>query len=62
MNLLPQMGSENLDQRNLQGWQLSVHENTSQVELDLETNIDIGTVDSRRPPEGKSTVGNLVQS
>ena len=44
MNLLPQMSSENLDEGNLQSWDLAVQENTSQIQLHLETNIDIGSV------------------
>ncbi|MNE52946.1 hypothetical protein D3C80_1476450 [compost metagenome] len=31
VNLLPQMRSEDLNQRNLQRWNLTVHENTSKI-------------------------------
>lgn len=41
VDLLPQMGSEQLDVRDLQGGQLSVHEDTRQIELDLETDVDL---------------------
>ena len=36
------MSSENLNEGNLQGWDFAVHENSCQIELDLETNVDIG--------------------
>jgi len=60
--LLPQVGTEDLDQTDLQGRDLSVHKDTSQIELDLETDVYVGTVDSRTPPEGKSTIRNLIQT
>lgn len=56
---LPQVRSEDLNQRDLQSGDLTVHENTSQIELDLETNVDIGSVDGGRPPHSESTIGNL---
>jgi hypothetical protein len=46
MYLLPQMGTEDLDQRDLEGRNLAVQEDASKVELDLETNVDIGSVDA----------------
>lgn len=39
-----------------------MHENSRQVQLNLETNVDIGTIDRWRPPERKSTVWNLRQT
>lgn len=39
-----------------------LHENTRQIKLDLETNVHIGTIDRRAPPERESTIGNLVQT
>jgi hypothetical protein len=62
VNLLPQVGTEDLDQRNLQSGDLAVQENASQVELNLETDVDIGTVDSGRPPQSETTVRDLVQT
>lgn len=62
LTFLPQMCTEDLDQRNLQCWDLAVHEDTSQIELYLETDIDVGTIDGRTPPERESTVGNLVET
>ena len=47
VNLLPQMGTENLDQRDLERRDLSVQEDTSQIELNLKTNINVGSVDCR---------------
>lgn len=39
-----------------------MHENTSQVKLNLETNINVCTIDRWAPPQGESTVWNLVQT
>ena len=41
MNLLPEMGTEDLNERDLERQNLSVQENTSQIELDLETDVDV---------------------
>ena len=41
MDLLPEMGTEDLDERDLERRNLSVQENTSQIELDLETDVDV---------------------
>ena len=41
MDLLPQMGPEDLDERNLQGWDFPVKEDTGQIELNLETDINV---------------------
>lgn len=38
------------------------HENTGEIELDLETNIDVGTIDGRTPPKREATIGNLVET
>ena len=62
VNLLPQMGTEDLDERNLERWDLSMKEDTRQIELDLETNVDVGSVDGWRPPESETSVGDLVQT
>src|ERR1700733_10859954 len=62
VNLLPQMGAENLDQRYLQSGNLAVQEYSRQVELDLEANIDVCSIDGRRPPERESTVRDLVET
>ena len=60
--LLPQVSTEDLNQTDLEGRDLAVHEDTRQIKLDLETDIDVGTVDSWTPPERKSTIRNLVQT
>ena len=62
VNLLPQVSSEDLNQGDFQGRNLTMHKNTCQIQLDLETNIYIRTVDCRRPPERKSTIGNLRET
>ena len=50
MNLLPQVSTEDLDQGNLQCWDLAMHENASQIKLHLKSDVDIGSVDGWRPP------------
>ena len=40
----------------------SLHEDTGQVKLDLETDIDVGTIDRGAPPERESTIRDLVQT
>ena len=62
MDLLPQMGTEDLDERDLQCRNLTVKEDTRQIKLHLETDVDVGSVDGRRPPKRKSTVWNLVET
>ena len=62
LTLLPQMRTEDLDERDLQGRDLAVHEDTRQVKLDLETDVDIGAIDCRTPPECETTIGDLVQT
>lgn len=56
------MGTEDLNERDLECWDLAVQEDTSKIELDLETDVDVGSVDGRGPPKGKSTVRDLVQT
>ena len=56
------MSTEDLNQTDLERGDLAVHEDTGQIELDLETDIYVGTVDSWTPPERESTVRNLVQT
>ncbi len=47
VDLLPQVSAEDLNEGDLEGWNLSVHENARQVELHLETHVHVGTVDGR---------------
>ena len=74
------MGTEDLDQTDLERWDLAVpeewlvpddtgphcetniHEDTSEIELDLETDVDVRTVDGRTPPEREPTVRDLVKT
>jgi len=60
--LLPQVSSEYLNERDLEGGDLSVHEDSGQVKLDLETDVNVGAVDGRRPPQCEATIRNLVQT
>ena len=41
MNFLPQMSSKDLNQRNLQCWNLAVHKYSCKIKLHLETYIDL---------------------
>lgn len=56
------MSTEDLDERNLQRRNLAVHENTRQIQLHLEPDVDVGAIDRRRPPERETTIGNLIQT
>lgn len=62
MDLLPQVSSEDLDQRDLQSRNLAMHEDPSQIELHLETDIHVGSVDGRGPPERESSIRDLIQT
>lgn len=48
--LLPQVSTEDLDQTDFEGGDLAVHEDASQIKLDLETDVYVGAVDSWTPP------------
>lgn len=41
MNLLPQVSPEDLDQGDLECWNFAMHEDTSQIQLHLETDIHL---------------------
>jgi hypothetical protein len=60
--LLPQVGTEDLNQTNLEGGDLSMHEDTGQIKLDLETDVYVCAIDSWAPPQRKPSVGDLVQT
>lgn len=45
VHLLPQVGPEDLDEGDLEGGDLAMHEDACQIQLHLETHIHIGTVD-----------------
>ena len=53
--------------KSFRGWSILMeemhsHENTRQIELNLETNIDVRAVDRRAPPKREPTVRNLVET
>ena len=62
VDLLPQVGSEDLDEGNLERGDLAVHEDPSEVELHLEADVDVSAVDRRRPPKGETPIGDLVET
>ena len=62
MDLLPEMGPEDLDEGNLEGWNLPVHEDAGQVQLHLEAHIHVRAIDGGAPPECEAAVGDLIQA
>ena len=62
MDLLPQVRMEDWDQRDLEGRNLAVHENTRLIKLHLETDIHIGAINGRTPPQREAMVRNLVKT
>src|SRR5690606_25920932 len=62
VDLLPQMCTEDLDEGDLQRGNLAVQEDTGQIQLHLETDVDVCPIDRRGPPEGEAPVWNLVQT
>ena len=62
LTLLPQVRTEDLDQTDLEGRDLAVHEDTREIQLDLETDVNVRAVDCWTPPQREPTVGNLVQT
>mmetsp|Transcript_35305 Transcript_35305/g.88749 ORF Transcript_35305/g.88749 Transcript_35305/m.88749 type:complete len:781 (-) Transcript_35305:276-2618(-) len=62
VDLLPQMGAEDLDERDLQRGDLAVHEDAREVQLHLETHVHVGAVDGGGPPQRKAPVGDLVET
>lgn len=59
---MPQVGTEDLDQTDLQGRNFTVHKDTRKIQLHLETDINVGTINRGTPPERKSTIRNLIQT
>ena len=55
------MRTEYLDQRNLERWDLTMHENTRQIQLHLESNVHIRPVNRWGPPKREPSIRNLVQ-
>jgi hypothetical protein len=44
VNFLPQVSSEYLNQRDLKCRNFTVHKYAGQIQLDLETNVDVGAI------------------
>ena len=38
------------------------HEDTSQIQLDLETDINVRAIDRGAPPEREPTIGDLIET
>ena len=62
VDLLPQVSAEDLDQGDLQRRDLAVQEDPRQVQLDLEADVDVGSVDRWRPPQSEATVRDLIEA
>ncbi len=58
----PDASPEDLDERDLERGDLAVHEDAGEIELDLEPDIHIGSVDGGTPPEREASVRDLVQT
>ena len=52
--------SKQLDSREASG--INAHEDTSQIQLDLETDIDISSIDGWTPPESETSIRNLIKT
>ena len=44
---LPQMSTKDLDERDFQSRDFPMHEDSSEVELNLKPDVDVGSVDGR---------------
>mmetsp|Transcript_27924 Transcript_27924/g.90699 ORF Transcript_27924/g.90699 Transcript_27924/m.90699 type:complete len:205 (-) Transcript_27924:4267-4881(-) len=62
MYLLPKMCTKNLNERDLESGDLSMHEDSSQIQLHLEADVYIRTVDCWGPPKSEAPVWNLIQT
>ena len=63
VDLLPEMSSKNLNERNFEGRNLAVHEDARQVELDLEADVDLREASRFGPNSfkiGKETTHDLL--
>lgn len=60
--LLPQVSTEDLNEGDLESRNLAMHEDTRQIQLNLETNVDICAVNCWGPPKSETTVRNLIQT
>lgn len=62
VNLLPQMRPEDLNQTDLECGNFAVHVDTCKVELHLESNINVRSVYSWRPPKCEPSVWDLIKT
>ena len=62
MDLLPQVSAEDLNQGDFERRDLAVHEDSSEVQLDLETNVHVGSVDGGGPPKREPPIWNLIET
>lgn len=62
VNLLPEMSAKDLNKRNFKSRDFSVHKNARQIELNLEADVDIRSINCRTPPKGESSIWNLIEA
>jgi hypothetical protein len=62
MDFLPQMSPEYFDQGYFESGNFSMHEYSRQIELNLKANINIGAINRWRPPQRKSSIGDLSKT
>ncbi|KAK0934838.1 hypothetical protein LTS01_026167, partial [Friedmanniomyces endolithicus] len=56
------MSAEDLDEGDLERRDLAMQEDAGEIKLDLETDVDVGAVDGRTPPECETAVRNLIET
>mmetsp|Transcript_33774 Transcript_33774/g.44564 ORF Transcript_33774/g.44564 Transcript_33774/m.44564 type:complete len:256 (-) Transcript_33774:445-1212(-) len=56
------MCSEDLNEGDLERGDLSMHEDSCQVELHLEADVDIAAIDRGRPPKSEPSIRDLVKT
>jgi hypothetical protein len=56
------MRSEDLNERDLKGRDFPVHEDSGQIQLNLEADINTRPIDCRRPPKGEAPIRNLNEA
>ena len=56
------MRTEDLNEGDFQSGDFSMHEDSSQIQLHLEADVYIGSVDRWRPPKRKSSIRDLIET
>ena len=56
------MSTEDLNEGDFESWDFSMHKDSSQIQLNLETNVYVGSVDRWRPPKRKASIRDLIKT